>query len=95
MTWGFVTCGPNEALVVSGKCVILFIEIVLFLRFFIDFSTCPHGGSSQFVYTLSLLTPQVCVARRAHRVIRILTIKQYLITDQDKNWFAYQLSHSS
>ena len=19
MTWGFVTCGPNEALVVSGK----------------------------------------------------------------------------
>jgi len=20
MTWGFVTCGPNEALVVSGKC---------------------------------------------------------------------------
>ena len=20
MTWGFVTCGPNEALVVSGSC---------------------------------------------------------------------------
>jgi len=21
MTWGFVTCGPNEALVVSGKYI--------------------------------------------------------------------------
>lgn len=23
MTWGFVTCGPNEALVVSGRLKIL------------------------------------------------------------------------
>lgn len=28
MTWGFVTCGPNEALVISGKSkdVLMFIS---------------------------------------------------------------------
>lgn len=36
MTWGFVTCGPNEALVISGKlkcyktnCIILNLVTVL------------------------------------------------------------------
>lgn len=28
MTWGFVTCGPNEALVVSGTCLLYFIFFV-------------------------------------------------------------------
>ena len=27
MTWGFVTCGPNEALVVSGKLIFDYFEI--------------------------------------------------------------------
>ena len=27
MTWGFVTCGPNEALVVSGKLIFNYFEI--------------------------------------------------------------------
>jgi hypothetical protein len=26
MTWGFVTCGPNEALVVSGKTIFKFLD---------------------------------------------------------------------
>ena len=30
MTWGFVTCGPNEALVVSGKLNFNYFEIDLY-----------------------------------------------------------------
>ena len=30
MTWGFVTCGPNEALVVSGKLNFHYFEIDLY-----------------------------------------------------------------
>lgn len=30
MTWGFVTCGPNEALVVSGKYLNMSLSHLLF-----------------------------------------------------------------
>ena len=30
MTWGFVTCGPNEALVVSGKLNFNHFELHIF-----------------------------------------------------------------